>query len=180
MAIQPGTGHVFVSDSGALRVIRIVDGKIEEVITGFPKDVYGTAPKYEIGPLGLAFVDQNTLIVGGGGNKWRRNASHVQSSRSGAEAISADEMEGEAQTLAANPDENIVGEGDFFGVAVFGDVVYVTCNGDDEKGWVAKADLVDGKLANFTRAIATKEKTGVDHLRDYKITGRLHRRRSNG
>ncbi|MDB4468390.1 hypothetical protein N9093_00880, partial [bacterium] len=34
VAIQPTTGHVFVSDSGALRVIRIVDGKAEPVITG--------------------------------------------------------------------------------------------------------------------------------------------------
>lgn len=162
VAVQPGTGHVFVSDSGAMRVIRIVDGKIEEVITGFPKGVYGTAPKYEVGPLGLAFVDQNTLIVGGGGNKAGEEMLRLYKiPEAGAEAISADKMEGKAQTLAADPDENLVGEGDFLGVAVFGESVYVTCNGDDEKGWVAKANLVDGKLANFTRAIATKEKTDV-------------------
>lgn len=67
VAIQPGTGHVFVSDSGALRVIRIVDGKAEPVITGFPKDTYGKGPIYDIGPLGLVFIDKDTLAVGGGG-----------------------------------------------------------------------------------------------------------------
>ena len=164
VAIQPGTGHVFVSDSGALRVIRVIDGKIEEVITGFPKGEFGMATKYDVGPLGLAFIDQNTLVVGGGGKPDGEEMLRVYKvPEAGAEAISADQMEGEAQTLVANPDENIaVGEGSFYGVAVFGDSVYVTCDGDDEKGWVAKADLADGKLTNFRRAMATKEKTGVD------------------
>ena len=163
VAIQPGTGHVFVAESGALRVIRIIDGKIEEVITGFPKDVYGSDPQYEVGPLGLAFVDQNTLIVGGGGNKDGEEILRVYKvPEAGADAISADKMEGDAQTLPANANSNIVGEGDFYGVAVFGESVYVTCNGDEEKGWVAKADLADGKLTNFARAIPTKEKTKVN------------------
>ena len=54
LAVQPKTGHVFVSDSGAGKVVRIVDGKAEDVITEFPSDVYGKGPKYNIGPLGLA------------------------------------------------------------------------------------------------------------------------------
>lgn len=160
VAVQPGTGHVFVSDSGALRVIRIVDGKIAEVITGFPKGVLGTAPKYDVGPLGLAFVDQNTLIVGCGGDEDGAGTLRMYKiPEAGADAISADKMEGDALMLAANPDDNVVGEGNFVGVAVFGDSVYVTCEGDEEKGWIGKAKLVDGKLAEFTRAIATRERT---------------------
>ena len=69
VAVQPGTGHVFVSDSAAGRVIRIVKGKLEDVITGFPQDIYGKGPMYDIGPLGLAFPSQDTLVVGGGGLK---------------------------------------------------------------------------------------------------------------
>ena len=41
VAIQPGTGTIFVADSGAGRVVRIVDGKAEAVITDFPVDSYG-------------------------------------------------------------------------------------------------------------------------------------------
>ena len=40
VAIQPGTGHVFVADSAAGRVVRIVDGKVEDVIVDFyPKSI---------------------------------------------------------------------------------------------------------------------------------------------
>ena len=56
IAIQPETGHVFVSDSGASRIIRVVDGKAQAVITDFPVDVYGKGPMYNIGPLGLEKV----------------------------------------------------------------------------------------------------------------------------
>ncbi len=35
IAIQPETGVVFISDSGASKVIKVVDGKAETVITDF-------------------------------------------------------------------------------------------------------------------------------------------------
>src|SRR6187431_3042245 len=57
VAVQPGTGVVFVSDSATGRVCRVVDGKLEDVIAGSAKDVYGKGPFYDIGPLGLLFLD---------------------------------------------------------------------------------------------------------------------------
>src|SRR6188508_648234 len=70
VAVQPGTGHVFISDSANGRVCRVVDGKLQDVITGSPKDLFGKGPKYDIGPLGLAFTaDGKSLIVGDGGYK---------------------------------------------------------------------------------------------------------------
>src|SRR5262249_26266828 len=66
LAKQPGTGHIFVADSGAGKVIRIVDGKAQDVITDFAQDIYGKGPQYKIGPLGLAFIDENTLVVSDG------------------------------------------------------------------------------------------------------------------
>ncbi len=50
IAVQPETGVVFVSDSGAARIVKIVDGKIEPVVVEFKTDVYGKGPKYNIGP----------------------------------------------------------------------------------------------------------------------------------
>ena len=47
--------------------MRVVDGKLEDVIVDFPLDVYGKGPMYNMGPLGLAFLDRDTLVVGGGG-----------------------------------------------------------------------------------------------------------------
>ena len=69
VAIQPETGDIFVSDSGAGRIIRVVDGKAQDVITDFPGDVYGKGPMYNIGPLGLGFISKDILVVGGGGQK---------------------------------------------------------------------------------------------------------------
>lgn len=161
VAIQPETGHVFVADSGALRVIRIVDKKLESVITDFPKDVYGKGPKYDIGPLGLCFLDKNTLIVGGGGNPDGEEKLYVfKIPEAGAEPIKADKTDGDPLMLPAKDD--VVGEGNFYALAKGSKGVFVTANGDDEKGWVGLATLEANKLKAFKRHIATKEATKVD------------------
>ena len=67
VAVQPETGIVFVADSGTGRVVRVVEGKAEVVIQGFPLDSYGKEPSYAVGPLGLTFLDKDRLVVGGGG-----------------------------------------------------------------------------------------------------------------
>src|SRR4051812_18705891 len=68
VAVQPGTNQVFLSDSANGRVCRVVNGKLQDVITGSPKDVYGKGPFYDIGPLGLVFTsDGKSIVVGDGG-----------------------------------------------------------------------------------------------------------------
>jgi len=162
VAIQPETGHVFVADSGALRVIRIVDGEVEEVITDFPKDIYGKGPFYDIGPLGLLFLDKDTLIVGGGGLPDGEEMLRVfKVPEAGEASIKADQLHGDAKKLAG--DEDVPGEGNFYAMAKGVKGVYVTCNGDDDKGWVSLATLdEDYTLKDFTRSIATKEAIAVD------------------
>lgn len=161
VAVQPETGHVFVADSGALRVIRIIDEKVEPVIVDFPKDVYGKGPIYDIGPLGLCFLDKDTLVVGGGGNPDGEERLYVfKVPAAGADPIKADNTHGEPLMLA--PQDDIVGEGNFYALAKGSKGIYVTCNGDDEKGWVSLATLEGGKLKSFTRKIATKEATELD------------------
>jgi len=162
VAIQPETGHVFVADSGALRVIRVVDGEAEDVITDFPRDIYGKGPFYDIGPLGLLFLDKDTLIVGGGGLPDGEEMLRVfKLPAAGEEPIKADQLHGAAKTLAGSG--TTPGEGNFYAMAKGTKGVYVTCNGDDEKGWVSMATLEkDFKLKEFNRSIATKEAVGVD------------------
>ena len=146
-----------MSDSGALRVIRIVDGKAEPVITGFPKDTYGKGPIYDIGPLGLVFIDKDTLAVGGGGKIDGEEMLRVYKiPPTGAAPIDASQMHGDPQTLPA------AGEGNFYGLAKGNQGIFVTCNGDDDKGWISLAKITDGKIASFERKIATKEATKVD------------------
>ena len=51
VVLQPETDVIFVAESGAGRVIRIVDGKAEVVITGFPLEKYGDGPQYRLRQL---------------------------------------------------------------------------------------------------------------------------------
>ena len=161
VAIQPGTGHVFVADSAAGRVVRIVDGKVEDVIVDFPIDKYGKGPTYPIGPLGLAFVDENVLAVGGGGYPDAKDKLRVYNiPAAGGDALNADEDDAAALEIPAT--DKLAGEGNFYGVAFTGDALFVTCNGDDTKGWIARAGVKGAKVGPFMRAIATKELTEVD------------------
>lgn len=164
VAIQPETGDVYVSDSGAHRVIRVNDGKAEDVITGFPNDIYGKGPMYDIGPLGLLFLDKDTLVVGGGGNPDGKEMLRVYKLPGDSKPIKADKMEASFTLAAENvgTDKEIKGEGNFYALAHVDGAIFVTSNGDDTKGWVAKAEVKDGKVVSFKRSIATKEATGVD------------------
>lgn len=159
VAIQPETGVVFVADSGNYQVVKVIDGKAEAVITDFPKDVYGKGPKVNIGPLGLAFLDKNTLVVGGGGQPDGDELLRVYTLPEDGKAIKADQTT-DAYNLAAT--DEIKGEGNFYALAVTAKGIYVTCNGDDTKGWVSKATLDDGKVTGYERFLATKEATEVD------------------
>lgn len=160
VALQPETGHVFVSDSGAAKIIRIVDGKAEDVITDFPIDVYGKGPKYNIGPLGLLFLNKDTLVVGGGCLKDGEELLRVYSvPAAGAAAIKADKM---TKSFKLTATDDVKGEGNFYALASNGKNIYVTCNGDDTKGWVSRARIKDGQVANYKRFLATKEATELD------------------
>lgn len=159
IAIQPETGTVFVADSGNLQVVRVVDGKAEPVITDFPKDVYGKGPKVNIGPLGLAFLDKNTLVVGGGGLPDGEELLRVYALPEDGKAIKADAMK---SSFNLAEDGDVKGEGNFYALAVTPEAVYVTCNGDDTKGWVSRAALKDGEITGYERYLATKEATEVD------------------
>jgi len=159
VAVQPDTGTVFVADSGNLRVIRIVDGAIQEVITGFSKGTFGEGEKFAIGPLGLVFLDAQTLIVGGGGSEAGDDMLMAfKVPEPGAEPLNAEKDRVYGARLAA--DGEIPGEGDYFALAALPEAVYATCNGDDAKGWIARAGRAGGDLTEFERHFSTAEPTG--------------------
>lgn len=165
VAVQPGTGHVFIASHTGVHRLDPKTGKLTAEVTGYPDptDVYGKGPKYAIGPLGLSFLDQNTLVVGGGSRK--DGEELVRIFKVGDEPASAPQKESAAsKTLGPIPmsDQTIKGEGNFYGVVATANGIFVTCNGDDTKGWVAKAAVRDGKIGKLKLTIATKEATEVD------------------
>jgi hypothetical protein len=165
VAVQPGTGHVFIASQTGVHRLDPKSGKLTAEITGYPDptDIYGKGPKYAIGPLGLSFLDQNTLVVGDGSRVDGEELVRIYNV--GDEAAAAPQMEDKAsKTLGpiTASDQSIKGEGNFYGVVATPEGIFVTCNGDDTKGWVAKASVKDGKVGKLKLTIATKEATEVD------------------
>lgn len=168
IAIRPGASgedaEIYISDSGHLKVIKVTaaaPGEPTDVITDFPKDVYGKGPMYDIGPLGLAFINPSTLVVGGGGNIDGEEILRVYKLPEDNSPIKADQMDHHVGPLEKG-DISASGEGNFYALAKSDDAIYISSNGDDTKGWVLKAPLEANKLTGLTGFIATKEATQVD------------------
>lgn len=162
IAVQPETGVVFVSDSATGRIVRIVDGKAEVVIAGSPKDVYGKGPKYDIGPLGIAFKDKNTLVVGDGGFVDGQECVRVYTIPESGKAPLDYEKDVAAKLGPLAEEGEVKAEGNLYGIAVTAAGIYCTCNGDDTKGWVSMAEIAGAKYGPLKRFIATKPAVEVD------------------
>jgi hypothetical protein len=131
-------------------------------ITGFPTDVYGKGPMYDIGPLGLAFLDDEHLVVGDGSRKDVDELILIYdiADEPPAEPAQADSAEYTLGPLVAN--EQGQAEGNYYGVAITGGAIFATANGDDTKGWIVKAEVKNGEPGELKRGIATKEAVNVD------------------
>ena len=163
IAIQPGTGQVFVSDSANGRVCRLNNGKLEDVITGSPKDVFGKGPFYDLGPLGLAFMkDGKSLVVGDGGYKDGEECVRVYTVPDSGKPALNYEKDASQKIGPLAPAEGVLGEGNLYAIALTDSALYVTCNGDDTKGWVGRAELNGTKLGKLERWLPTKELVEVD------------------
>ena len=163
IAVHQPSGHVFVSDSAAHRVIRF-DPKTRKtypVITDFPEDIYGKGPKYAIGPLGLVFLDDETLMVGGGGLEDGKETVQVYTLPPAGKTIRADECKYELGPIPPG-DASAMGEGNFYDLVADHHNVYISSNGDDTKGWVLRIPLKNGTPSALEPFIATKVATEVD------------------
>lgn len=164
VAVQPGTGTVFITDSANGRICRVLKGgKLEDVITGSPKDVYGKGPYYDIGPLGLVFSsDGKSLIVGDGGYKDGEECVRVYPVPAEGKPALNYEKDASQKLGPLTPADGVLGEGNLYAFALSPSALYVTCNGDDTKGWVAKADVNGTKFGKLERWLPTKEMVEVD------------------
>ena len=160
IAVQAATGHVFIAAHSGVHRFDPKSGKAHVEISGFPTDIYGKGPKYNIGPLGLAFWDDEHLIVGDGSRP--DGDELVRIFKVGKDAPHADHppIKEDAAIATLGPikasEETAKGEGNFYGVASNGKSIFITCNGDDPKGWIAKSTAAaNGKPGAMTLSIAT-------------------------
>jgi hypothetical protein len=164
VAIHGGNGHVFiVSKQGVFRLVQGKPHKIYLEVEGFPTDVYGKGPKYDIGPLGVALLGTDKLIVADGSRPDGEELVRVYKIEDKVPGPPRKETDAETTIGPIAPGEaSPKGEGNYYGVAVIGNAFYVTANGNDAKGWVAKSIVTDGKPGDLLPWLATKEATGVD------------------
>jgi DNA-binding beta-propeller fold protein YncE len=169
VCVQPNTQHVFVvAANGVFRYVRGNPHKIYLEIdrgTNPVTDVYGKGPMYNIGPLGCAMWGNDRLIVTDGSLKDGSEVVRIYKVGDQAPQPKMIPVEGSAEfTLGpiAPGDDSPMGEGNFYAAALWNDVIYVTSNGDDTKGWVLKSEIKDGKPGPLVPAIATKPQVEVD------------------
>ena len=155
-------GKIYVATHKGVMKVALKRGEKPTVTTavgGYNTDIYGKGPKYNIGPLGVAFLDRQHIVVGDG------------SRPDGEEMVRVFKLSDEEQTekdavFTLGPitagDASARGEGNFYGVAIGAGGIFVTCNGDDTKGWVSRAQLKGKKPGDLKPFIATKEAVGVD------------------
>jgi DNA-binding beta-propeller fold protein YncE len=174
VAVQQQTGFAYVATRHGVYCYDPSYKKPKEhkawvVIDGYPDHVgvWDIGTKYDVGPLGLAFLDKDRLIVGGGSRKAGEDLVRVY--RVPGKPLGVTEWMKEDTAMATlgpikSGKDTLKGEGTFYGVAVGAGAIWVTCQGDDSKGWVAKAAIKSAasdelKLGELTPLIQTKTVT---------------------
>ncbi len=168
VCVHPTTGHLFItSRQGVFRLV-LEPGKSKKIyleVEGFPTDVYGKGPKYNIGPLGCTLWGTDRLIVPDGSRPDGEEVVRVYKIEDAAPVKPRKEDAAEftlGPIKGTGEGANAKGEGNYYQAVVWNDAIYVTSNGDDTKGWVVVSKIADGKPGDLTPTIATKEATQVD------------------
>ncbi len=167
VTVHPKTGDLIVAERKG--IVRILAEKPEEgkrrfmEVNRFPGDQYGKGPIYDIGPLGVAFIDDEHLVVGDGSLPDTEEVIRVYEieEEPAEKPIPADDTEVTLGPLDAS--DELKAEGNYYGVAVTAGYVFASANGDDTKGWIVRAKLDEhGHPGDLERFIATKEAVEVD------------------
>lgn len=164
VAVHAASGDLFVAESGAGRIIRVKPAEphtITPVIDGFPTSRFGDGPSFQIGPLGLAFVDRSTLAVGEGGQANGSEVVRLYILPDEPKPLKHAESKHVLGPIFARSD-SATGEGDFYALAAAAGALYVAGHGDDTKGWIWRADMSNLPAAELKPFIATK----VERKRD--------------
>jgi DNA-binding beta-propeller fold protein YncE len=163
LAVQQSTGDIFVSARSGVHRLASGAKALQTEVNGFATDIYGKGPKYNIGPLGVGMLGDDHLVVADGSNPDEKEVVLVMPVAKTAPKTphTAKDAAFVLGPIKAGKD-SAKGEGNYYGVAVGHHAIYITCNGDDTKGWIAKSELKDHKPGDLIPFIATKVATNVD------------------
>jgi len=140
VVVQPQTGRVYVMESGAGRVVRVVDGQREDVIQGLPRTTAADRGARPVGPRGMAFVDLRTVVVSGSAESAGRAVLAVFTIQpAGGAAVQAGQAT--AQLQPPVPRDVAADELTMLGVARGSEALFVVCRQVEAQGWIARAEL---------------------------------------
>ena len=163
VCVQAGTNHLFLAARDGVHRVDASAKKAFPEITGYPTDIYGKGPKYNIGPLGVAFQGNDHLIVCDGSQVDGKEVVRVFHVGEKPLTTPIDQAKADITLGPIGPcPESPLGEGNFYAIAVNDSGIYITANGDDTKGWVLKAPIEHGKPGTLVPYLATKVATNVD------------------
>lgn len=146
-------GDLFVSESGAGQVVRIVPGKDAKplpVVTGFPVGPSPDMADLRVGPLGLAFTTTGNLIVGSGGQGPEKDAVRMFVLPADNKPQTIDDAK--KSLVIKSGDASKTGEGWFYGIAAAPYAIFATSRGDVSGGWISRSFIqpVSGKDASVS------------------------------
>ncbi|MDZ4817554.1 MAG: hypothetical protein SGJ20_01125 [Planctomycetota bacterium] len=176
LAVQPGSGirDVFVSNSGAGEILRIDPKKLNSsrvAVSGFTLAPFSKHYPIPVGPLGLGFVDQRTLLVGDAGGVSSESASKSKAANTSFSKLRTFSIPADGKTLEADaakhtssvkfsgnlkPDAQVI-----YSLAVSPGAVYLSTGWDDSAGTVLRASNSGSAVRDLKRLVATKEELGL-------------------
>lgn len=163
IALQPGTNQLFVSESGAGRIVRITPGASAAAVpsvTGFPVSSYAAMSSLRLGPLGLAFLDRLTVVCGAGGEKIDDNMLRIIKVPSGDKPATIADARQQLGPIKPDKDHK-TGEGWYWGVAALPEGVYAASRANDETGWVCRSFIAREIVSEPSRLVDCKSLTHI-------------------
>lgn len=156
VAVRPTHGDVYVSEGGAGRVVWITlakNAKPVPAVVGFAVGTSPDVPDLRAGPMGLAFVSSDDVVVGSGGQGPGKDAVRLFELRANHKPLTIDDAK---RTLTVRPgatamhtglagksaSESKNGEGWFFGIATVPYAIFATSRSAEGAGWISRSSLL--------------------------------------
>jgi len=151
-----GEGRLLVCDSGHGQVLRMEDGAMKPFITDFDTEYWKVDPetgtkRFKLGPLGVAVLEDGTVIVSDGGKK--DGAETLLFFTEGGKASDGQPTNFVPPTSDDAADK---GEGNLCGFALSpdGESLWVAGQGSDAGSWILRCDIEERDLQPWGSADA--------------------------
>jgi hypothetical protein len=154
VAVEPQSDVVFVCESGAQQIIKVVDGKPVPVIGDLEPLLFND---FKAGPIGIHFLAKGMLLVGHGASATEGSLSRFTIVANQEKTLqSKDALETVKLQLASDAKPL----GLFSSICSKHANVYAVTHGDPENGWIAISEIAKEKLTSFRPLIPTAKKSG--------------------